>query len=215
MVGDDETNFPHKLLLTNRQFPNLYKTFADKSSTDIKLTKTQLSKMMQSVGFLGKLLGPLLNTGYSLMKNLFKSLSKSVLIPLGLNAVASAAADAGIQKKILGSGNNNNTILIILNDEKDIVEIVESLEDLGLLLEEVSATIQSEPKEQRRRFLSMPLGRLGARLLGNILAGKGINRAGAGAIATRQGRALVRGDYGKKKGQKRTKRQDHDNKMDF
>ena len=84
-----------------------------------------------------------------------------------------------------------------------------------MLLEEVSATIQSEPKEQRRRFLSMPLGRLGARLLGNILAGKGINRAGAGAIATRQGRALVRGDYGKKKGQKRTKRQDHDNKMDF
>ena len=78
MVGDDETNFPHKLLLTNRQFPNLYKTFADKSSTDIKLTKTQLSKMIQSGGFLGKLLGPLLNTGLPLMKNLFKSLSKSV-----------------------------------------------------------------------------------------------------------------------------------------
>ena len=78
MVGDDETNFPHKLLLTNRQFPNLYKAFADKSSTDIKLTKTQLSKMIQSGGFLGKLLGPLLNTGLPLMKNLFKSLSKSV-----------------------------------------------------------------------------------------------------------------------------------------
>ena len=92
-----------------------------------------------------------------------------------------------------------------MNDEKDIVEIVESLEDLGLLLEEVSATTQSEPKEQRGRFL-MSLGRLGARLLGNILAGKGINRAGAGAIATRQGRALVRADYGKKERSKKNKK---------
>ena len=65
MVGnsDDETNFPHKLLLTNRQVSNLRKAFANNSSTDIKLSKTQLSKMIQSGGFLVRLLGPLLTTG--------------------------------------------------------------------------------------------------------------------------------------------------------
>ena len=59
MVGDDETNFPHKLLLTNRQIANLCKAFADESSTDIKLSKTQISKMIHSAGFLG-ILGPFL-----------------------------------------------------------------------------------------------------------------------------------------------------------
>ena len=83
MVGDDETNFPHKLLLTNRQVENLRKAFANKSSTDIKLSKTQLSKMVQSEGFLGSLLGLLLKTGLPLIKNVIKALAKSVLIPLG------------------------------------------------------------------------------------------------------------------------------------
>ena len=68
MVGDDETNFPHKLLLTNRQVKNLREAFANKSSTDIKLLKTQLSKMIQSRGFLGRLLGPLIKTGLPLIK---------------------------------------------------------------------------------------------------------------------------------------------------
>ena len=98
MIGDDETNFPHKILLTNRQISNLPKAFADKSSTDIKLSKTQISKMIQSGGFLGRLLGPLLKTGLPLIKNVIKPLAKSVLILLGLTAAASAA-DAGIQKK--------------------------------------------------------------------------------------------------------------------
>ena len=98
MIGnsDDKTNFPHKLLLTNRQVANLRKAFANCTSTDIKLSKTQLSKMIQSGGFLGKLLGPLLKTGLPLMKSAIQPLSKSVLIPLGLTASASAA-DAGIQ----------------------------------------------------------------------------------------------------------------------
>ena len=100
MTGDDETNFPHKLLLTNRQVANLRKAFANYLSTDIKLSKTQLSKMIQSGGFLGRLLGPLLKTGLPLIKNVIKPLAKSVLIPLGLTAVASAA-DAGIHKKYL------------------------------------------------------------------------------------------------------------------
>ena len=100
MVGDDETNFPHKLLLTNRQVENLRKTFANKSSTDIKLSKTQLPKMIQSGGFLGRLLGELLKTGLPLIKNVIKPLSKSVLIPLGLTAAASEA-EAGMYKKVL------------------------------------------------------------------------------------------------------------------
>ena len=141
MVGNsnDNTNFPHELLLTNRQVVNIRKAFANHLSTDIKLLKTQLSKMIQSGRFLGKLLGPLLKTGLRLMKSVIKPLAKSVLIPLGLTAVASAA-DAGIHKKILGSG--NSTTLIISNDEMDdILKIVKSLEDSGVLLEGVSETI--------------------------------------------------------------------------
>ena len=98
MIGDNETNFPHQLLLTNRQVANIRKAFANNSSADIKLSKTQLSKMIQSGGFLGRLLGPLLKTGLPLIKNVIKPLVKSVLIPLGLTAAASAA-DAGIHKK--------------------------------------------------------------------------------------------------------------------
>ena len=137
MIGDDETNFPYKLLLTNRQVLNLRKIYAGKSSTDIKFSKTQISKMIQSGGFLGRLLGALLKTVLSLMKNVIKPLAKSVLISLGLTAAASAA-DAGINKKILGLGqcpsssalHNNNAILIMSNDEmKDIIEIVKSLKD--------------------------------------------------------------------------------------
>ena len=85
MVGDDETNFLHKLLLTNRQVENLRKAFANKSSTDIKLSKTQLSKMVQSGGFLGRLLGPLIKTGLPLIKNVIKPLAKSFFNSLRIN----------------------------------------------------------------------------------------------------------------------------------
>ena len=95
MIDDNETNFPHKLLLTNRQVSSLRKAFANNLSADIKLSKTQLSKMIQSGGFLGRLLGPLLKTGLPLIKNVIKSLVESVLIPIGLTA-ATSAADAGI-----------------------------------------------------------------------------------------------------------------------
>ena len=81
MIGDNETDFPHKLLLTSRQVSNLRKAFANNSSIDIKLSKTQLSKMIQSGGFLRRLLGPLLKTGLPLIKNVNKPLAKSVLIP--------------------------------------------------------------------------------------------------------------------------------------
>ena len=97
MICNNETNFPHKLLLTNRQVSSLRKAFANHSSADIKLPKTQLSKLIQS-GFLGRLLGPLLKTRLHLISNVIKPLAKSVLIPLGLTAAADAA-DAGIYKK--------------------------------------------------------------------------------------------------------------------
>ena len=97
MIGDNETNFLHKLLLTNREVSNLRQAFANHSSTDLKLSKTQLSKMIQSGGFIGRLLGPLLKTG-PLISNVIKPLVKSVLIPWGLTAAASAA-NAGIHKK--------------------------------------------------------------------------------------------------------------------
>ena len=106
MIGDNVT---HQLLLTNRQVSNIRKAFANNSSIDIKLSKTQVSKMIQLGGFLGKLLGPLLKTGLPLIKNVIKPLAKTVLIPLGLTTAASAA-DAGIHKKILGSGHNNTTL---------------------------------------------------------------------------------------------------------
>ena len=98
MIGDNETDFPHKLSLTNRQVANILKAFANNSSANIKLSKTQLSKMIQSVGFLGRLLSPLVKTGLPLIKNVIEPLAKSVLTPLGLTAVATAA-DAGIHRK--------------------------------------------------------------------------------------------------------------------
>ena len=178
IIRDNETKFPHKLLLTNRQVFNLRKAFANRSSTDIKSSKAQLSKMIQSGGFLGRLLGPLLKTGLSLIKIVIKPLAKSVLIPLGLIAAASAA-DRGILKKIIGS---RNTTLIISNDElEDIIKIVRSIEDSGLLLKGLTETVQNEVNEQKGRFFSMLLGTLGESLLGNLLTGKGkgigINRA--------------------------------------
>ena len=95
MIGDNETDCPHEVLLTNRQVANIGKAFTNNSSIDMKLLKAQLSKMIQSGGFLGRLLGSLLKTGLTLIKNVIKPLAKSVLIPLQLTA----AADAGIHKK--------------------------------------------------------------------------------------------------------------------
>ena len=102
-------DLPQELLLTTRQKTKLRNSFNNNMSTDLKLSKAQISKIIQSGGFLGRLLGPLLKTGLPLIKNVIKPLAKSILIPLGLTPAASAA-DAGILKKILGSV---NTTLII------------------------------------------------------------------------------------------------------
>ena len=80
--SNDKTNFPHELLLTNRHVANLRKAFPNHLSIDIKLSKSQLPKMIQSGGFLGRLLDLLLKTGLPLIKSVIKPLTKSVLIPL-------------------------------------------------------------------------------------------------------------------------------------
>ena len=103
MVGDsnDNTNFPHELLLTNRQVANICKAFAKNTSTDIKLSKTQLSKMIQSGGFLGNLLG---KSAGPLMK-VTVPLTKNVLAPLGIGiSAAMSAIDGSIKKRCLVQG---------------------------------------------------------------------------------------------------------------
>ena len=107
--------------------------------------------MIQSGGFLGRLLGPLLKRGLPLMKSVITPLAKSVLIPLGLTEAASAA-DAGIHKKILGSG-NNTTLIISNKDMDDLIKIINSLEDFGLLLKEVTESIQNEMKKKTDLFI--------------------------------------------------------------
>ena len=153
MIGNNETNFPHELLLTDRQVSNLCKSFVNNSSADIKLSKTQLSKMIQSVGLLRGLPGPLLKTGLPLTKNVIKLLARSFLNSLVLTATASAA-DAGIHKKILGSGHNNTATLIVSKHEmKDIIKIVKSLEDSSLLSKGVTKTDQNKVKERKGGLL--------------------------------------------------------------
>ena len=79
MIGDDKSNFPYKLLLTFRQVANLYKAFANNLSTYIKLSKTQLSIMIHSRGFLGRLHGSLLKTVLPLIKNSLLFINKKVI----------------------------------------------------------------------------------------------------------------------------------------
>ena len=187
-------DLPHELLLTTRQKSKLKNAFNNNMSNDLKLSRAQISKIIQSEGFLCRLLGQLLKTGLPLIENVIKTLAKNVLIPLGLTAAASAA-DAGIHKKILGSG---NTTLIISNEEmNDIMKIVQALEDSNILLKGVTKTIKNETKEQKGGFLSMLLGILGASLLGNVLTEKGILRAGSG---DKKGKWTVRAGTGNNKG---------------
>ena len=136
------------------------------------------------------------------MKNVSKPLGKSILIPLGVTAAASAGV-ARVHKKFLGPGKhilglalpkqNNTKILIISNDEmEDIITIVKSLEDSRLLL--VSETIQNEDKDQK--FRSMLLGTLVASLVGNTLANKGVIKVGNRVIRQRQCRGVIRAGSG-------------------
>ena len=174
---------PHELSLTTRQNTKSGNAVNNNSATDIKLSKTQIKKIIQSGGFLGKLLsklaGPLMKVALPLAKN--------VLAPLGLTA-AMSAIDGSIQKKINGSG----VKLIIEQEEmKDIMKIIKALENSGILLKGVSKRIKNETKEQRGGLLSMLPGTLGASLLGNLLTG------GKGSVASRaKGEGITRAGDG-------------------
>ena len=140
-------------------------------------------KTGQPGGFLGRLLGPLTKTGLPSIGNVLRPLAKSVLIPLGLTATA-LATDAAIHKKMFGSG---NTTLIISNEEmNDIMKIIKSVKESGLLISSVSETVKNEAKEKKSGFLSMVLGTLGASLLGNLLIAKDTNRVGEITISANQ-----------------------------
>ena len=189
----NKDELPHELLLTTRQNTKLRNAINNNLATDIKLSKAQIKKLVQSGGFLGKLLsklaGPLMKVALPLAKN--------VLAPLALTA-AMSAIDGSIQKKIHGSGIK---LFIEEEDMKDIMKIIEALENSGILLKEVSKIIENETKEQRGGFLNMLLGTLGASLLGNLLTcGKGIVRAGEGSVTSRaKGEGIVRAGEGSKK----------------
>ena len=164
--SNDENNFLYKLLLANTQVPKLRKAFANGSSINIKLLKTQLHKIGQSGGFLGRLLRPLLKTGLPLIGNVLKPLAKSVFIPLELTGAASPT-DTAINKKMFASGTST---LIISNEEmNDIMKIIKSLEESSLLIKGVSQPIKNEVQEQKGAFLRMLFGTFGASLLGNLL----------------------------------------------
>ena len=123
---------PRELLLTTRQNTKLRNAINNNLATDIKLSKAQIKKLIQSGGFLGKLLSKLVGP---LMK-VVMPLAKNVLAPLGLTA-AMSAIDGSIQKKIHGSG-----IKLIIEQEgmNDIMKIIEALENSGILLKEVTKT---------------------------------------------------------------------------
>ena len=191
----DGNELPHELLLTTRQKTKIRNVFNNNMSTDLTLSEIQISKIIQSGGFLGSLLsklaGPLMKVAILLAKN--------ILSPLGITAAASAI-DAGIQKKIHGSG--TKTSIISNNEMNDIIEILYALEDSNILLKGVTKTIKNKTIEQNGGFLSRLLGTLGASLLGNTLAGKKIIRAGFGSRSFnsyKKGKGILRAGYGKEK----------------
>ena len=179
----NKDELPHELLLTTRQNTKLRNAINNNLATDIKSSKAQIKKLIQSGGFLGKLLSKLAGP---LMK-IAKPLAKNVLAPLGLTATMSGI-DGSIQKKMHGSGGK---LIIEQEDMNDIIKIIEALENSGILLKRVTKRIQNETIEQRGGFLSILLGTLGASLLGNLLTGgKGMMRAGDGIV--RAGDGIVR-----------------------
>ena len=154
VVGDsnDIINSPHELLLTNTQISKICKVFANVSSANIKFSKTQLSKTVQSIVLLGKLWGPLLKTALPLIENALKSLAKNVF--------------SGFTK------------LRVPNEEiNDIMKIVKTLKDSNLLIKGVNEAIKNEAKEQKGWFVEILLGTLDASLFWNLLTDKGTIRA--------------------------------------
>ena len=185
----DGNDLPHELLLPTIQKTKLRNAFNNNVSTDLMLSKAQISKIIQSGGFLGSLS----SKSADLLMKVAVPLAKNILAPLGITAAASSI-DAGIQKKIHRSGHPSTTLIISNKEMNDIKKIVQALEDSNILLKGVTKTIKNETKEQKRGFLSMLLGTLGASLLGDLLTGKVILRAGSG---NKKGKGILRAGSGK------------------
>ena len=141
--SDNKANFPHKLLLTNRQVAYIRKAFANHTSSDIKFSKPQLNKWQKN-GFL-RFLAFLLKSGLLLLKSAIKPLGV-----LGLTAAASAT-DTTTNKNILGSG-GHTTLMISNGDMQDLLKLVKSLEDSGLLLDGITETVKNELKSKKVAF---------------------------------------------------------------
>ena len=140
----NKNELPHELLLTTRQNTKLRNAINNNLATDIKLSKAQIKKLIQSGGFFGKLLsklaGPLMKVAMPLAKN--------VLAPLGLTA-AMSAIDGGIQKKMRGEGIK---LIIEQEDMKDIMKIIEALENFGILLKGVKKQLKMKLKNKEEDF---------------------------------------------------------------
>ena len=177
----DDSNLIHELLSTTGQTTKLRNAFEYNLSTDIKLSKAEILKIIQSGGFLGSLLSKV--TG-----RLLKVAS------LAITADASAI-DTGNRKEIHGSG---TTTLINSNEEiNGILRILQALEDSNILLKGFSRIVDNETIEQREGFLGMLFVTLRANLLGNMLTGKGVLTAGYG---NQKGKAMLRAGYGDRMG---------------
>ena len=179
-------NLPHELLLITRQNTKLRNAFNNNISTDLKLSKTQITKINKSGEFWGSLLsklaGPLMKVAVLLAKN-------------NSSCFRNWCRDSKKKKKSTWFWNNNFNNVQWRNEWYN--EIVQALEDSDTLLKGVTETIKNETKEQKERFLSMLLGTSGGNLLGNLLSEKRIVRAGYG---NKTGKGIVRAGYGSKKG---------------
>ena len=151
----------HELFLTTKQTTKIRNAFANNMSTDIKLSKAQISKIIQSSGSFGSRLG-----------NLRKKALTNVAIPLarknlrGLVSHLTSSAINKFAKKVSGKGAvraGKGFILFILNEDmNDIIIIIESLEDSGVLIDGVTETVKDKIKKQESRFLGALLAALAA-----------------------------------------------------
>ena len=190
-----EEDAPHELFLTTRQVHKLRN--AINMSVDIKLSKKQIKTLIQSGRFsgllLGKLAGPLMKVSMPL--------AKDILTPLGLTA-AMSAIDGSMQKTMRGEGSGEAkrsiTLTISNNDMNDIMQIIQALEDSGILVKCVTRSVAAQTKEQKGGYLSMLLDTLGASLLGNLLSGRGVGTSKASEQKT-QAKGMLRAGEGKKK----------------
>ena len=149
MIGIYKTNFPQNLLKTDRQNSSVDKASSNNSLFNIKLSKTQLSKIIWSGGFLGRLLESLMKVGLLLMKNVLMSLVKSLLIPLGLTA-APSTADGGIYRKTLGlptSGLVTTTLTIPNKEINFAIKIVKLFQDSRLLIKGLTEQMKMKQKK--------------------------------------------------------------------